>query len=159
EPTMTSGSARFLESFNMGLSSSASGRGLGSSETSAFGEQSLGQARCASTPTLLGTEDRHELRGRFFEIVVHEHVVEEPVVGDLLAGGEEPSLQALFVLAAPPAQPLQQLFHAGGQDEDGDGVRLGALYLTRPLVVDVEDDSARIAGALDFRPAGAVQVS
>src|SRR6185369_16862005 len=129
------------------------------SEATPLGQQALGVPRGAMAPTFFGAKDGHELLGRFFQLFVHEHVVEEPIVFDLAQSDPEASLHGVFVLACPAAQALLEDGHARRQDEHRHRVGRGALDLTRTLVVDVEDDPTRTHAALELRLPRAVQIA
>src|SRR5688572_20806152 len=123
-----------------------------------LGEQTLCQPSCALASALFRTKYRNQLRGCFLEVVADQHVLEKPVVLDFTPRHVEATLDRGFVLARASAQSLLQNAHARGQNEDGDGVRLGTFDLARPLVVDVEDDPAQVLVANEFALAGAVEV-
>src|SRR6186713_452314 len=79
-----------------------------------LGEQTLCQPSGALASTLFRTKDRNQLSGRLFEIVVDQHVVEEPVVLDFTPRDVEATLDGGLILARASTQSLLQNGHAGG---------------------------------------------
>src|SRR5262245_50067164 len=130
-------------------------RGNRAAEAAALRQEPLGVPGGAAHSALLGTENGAKLLRGDVQVVVRDHVVEQAVVLDLLTGDREAALYRFLVLAGPATQPRLEDLHAGRQDEDADGVGPSALDLARTLVIDVEDDAARGAGALDLGAARA----
>lgn len=94
--------------------------------------------------------------GGFDLVIGDEEVVEVAGVGefDLTLGGGEAALDGGVVLAATGLQAVEEGGLAGGEDEDGEGIRDLIFHLDRALDIDLEDDEAAAAEVFEDPSAG-----